>query len=404
VLGIGMAASSRALAAASPSALGIMRRAAVGTISTTHLPWGAQTQTQTQSPPQQRWYVSATPPTFKIESINSDLSQEELQKIVDEELGKMEEERIRKEYRDWKPGQRKRPLTMSHHLQDFEDEISGAPKWTLRDKRCGALGIKLGMMPVWDAWGEPHPCTVLFLDSNVVIRNKRSDSLEHDYDAVELGAGERKKKNVPGQLLGHFSKHGVDEHPPYIVREFRVTTQDAMPEPGTVIHARHFLPGQNVDVSGTSKGKGFQGGMKRWNFKGMPATHGTSRSHRAIGSTGQCQDPGKVFKGKKMPGRMGGERVTKQNLRIVKIDRGRNLIYVKGAVPGNRGEFVEIRDAVKKPLFGTEKCEGGKDSAFPPLPTFSYEEGVDGSGDAGHEVVMPMQEADPLEPPEDDAV
>ena len=118
---------------------------------------------------------------------------------------------------------------------------------------------------------------------------------------------------------------------------------------------------------------------------------------------GQCQDPGRVFKGKKMPGRMGGVRVTKQNLRIIKIDRGRNLIYLKGAVPGNKGEFVEIRDAVKRPLFGTEKCEGGKDSAFPPLPTFEYEEGVDGTGEAGHEVMMPMQEQDPLEIVESDA-
>jgi hypothetical protein len=120
-------------------------------------------------------------------------------------------------------------------------------------------------------------------------------------------------------------------------------------------------------------------------------------------SQGMCQDPGRVFKGKKMPGRMGGVRVTKQNLRIVKIDRGRDLIDVRGAVPGNKGEFVEIRDAVKRPLFGTDKCEGGKESAFPPLPTFSYEEGVDGCGDAGHEVMMPMQEQDPLEIVESDA-
>ena len=114
-------------------------------------------------------------------------------------------------------------------------------------------------------------------------------------------------------------------------------------------------------------------------------------------SQGMCQDPGRVFKGKKMPGRMGGVRVTKQNLRVVKVDRGRDLLYVRGAVPGNKGEFVEIRDAVKRPLFGTEKCEGGKDSAFPPLPTFEYEEGVDGFGEAGFEVMMPMQEQDPLE-------
>lgn len=303
---------------------------------------------------------------------------------------------MQKEYRDWKPGQRKRPLVMSYRLEDFEEEASGAAKWTLRDKRCGALGIKLGMLPVWDGWGERHPCTVLFLDSNVVIQNKTVDTVD-GYNAVQIGAGERKRKNVTKPLICHYSKFGVDDHPPYIVREFRVTTEDAMPPPGTRIHARHFIPGQNVDVSGISKGKGFQGGMKRHGFKGMPASHGTSKSHRAIGSTGMCQDPGRVFKGKKMPGRMGGVRVTKQNLRIIKIDRGRNLIYVKGAVPGNKGEFVEIRDAVKRPLFGTDKCEGGKDSAFPPLPTFEYEEGVDGCGKAGFDVMMPMQEQDPLD-------
>lgn len=339
---------------------------------------------------------STTPPTLKVFSLNSDLSEKEIQAIIDKELSLMEEEKIEKEYRNWKPGQRKRPLVMSRRLEDFEEEASGTAKWTLRDKRCGALGIKLGMMPMWDEWGERHPCTVLYLDNNVVIRNKTSESKD-GYDAVQIGAGERKAKNVNKPMMCHYAKYGVNEKPPYVVREFRVTTSEALPPPGTQIHARHFVPGQNVDIAGTSKGKGFQGGMKRHGFKGMPATHGTSKSHRAIGSTGMCQDPGKVFKGKKMPGRMGGVRVTKQNLRIVKIDRGRNLIYVKGAVPGNKGEFVEIRDAVKKPLFGTEKCEGGEASAFPPLPTFEYEEGIDGCGESGHEVMMPMQEQDPLE-------
>ena len=342
-----------------------------------------------------RLYCSTTP-THKIFSMNSDLSESEIQAIIDKELKLMEEEKIEKEYRNWKPGQRKRPLVMSRRLEDFEEEATGAAKWTLRDKRCGALGTKLGMMPVWDDWGERHPCTVLYLDNNVVVRNKTSDSVD-GYDSVQIGVGERKAKRVNKPLMCNYAKYGVNEKPPHIVREFRVTTTEALPPPGTQIHARHFVPGQNVDISGTSKGKGFQGGMKRHGFKGMPATHGTSKSHRAIGSTGMCQDPGRVFKGKKMPGRMGGVRVTKQNLRIVKIDRGRNLIYVRGAVPGNKGEFVEIRDAVKKPLFGTEKCEGGADSAFPPLPTFAYAEGIDGSGEAGHEVMMPMQEQDPLE-------
>jgi len=232
---------------------------------------------------QQRTYTT-TSPTQKIYSINSDKSDEEIQKIIDAELQKMEEEKVRKEYRDWKPGERKRPLVMSYRLEDFEEEVSGAAKWTLRDKRCGALGIKVGMMPVWDGWGERHPCTILFLDNNVVLRNKTSDSID-GYDSVEIGAGERKSKRVTKPLMGHYAKHGVDEHPPHIVREFRVTTKDAMPEPGTQIHARHFIPGQNVDVSGISKGKGFQGGMKRHGFKGMPASHGTSKSHRALGST-----------------------------------------------------------------------------------------------------------------------
>jgi len=329
-------------------------------------------------------------------AINSNRSEDEIRAIFEEEIAKMEEEKIRKEYRGWKPGERKKPLLMSYSMKDFEDENS-PDRWTLRDKRCGALAIKLGMIPVWDEWGERHPCTVLYLDSNVVVRNKTSDSID-GYDAVQLAAGEYKKKNVTKPLLHHYAKFGLDENPPYIVREFRVSTTEAMPEPGTRIHARHFIPGQNVDISGISKGKGFQGGMKRHGFSGMPATHGVSKSHRAIGSTGQCQDPGRVFKGKKMPGRMGTDRVTVQNLRVVKIDRGRDLIYVKGAVPGNKGAFVEIRDSVKKPLFGTDKIEGGAEVNKPPLPTFAYEEGVDGCGKEGFEVMMPPSTVDPLAP------
>ena len=232
--------------------------------------------------------ISATPPLSKIYKINSTKTDDEIQAIIDAELQKLAEEKERKEYRNWKPGQRKRPLVISHRLEDFEEEEAMEKgiktRWTLRDKRCGALGIKLGMMPLWDGWGERHPCTVLYLDNNVVLRNKTKDGIE-GYDAVEVGAGERKAKNVTKPLMGHYAKFGVAEHPPYIVREFRVTTKDAMPPPGTIIHARHFVPGQNVDVSGITKGKGFQGGMKRHGFKGMPASHGTSRSHRAIGST-----------------------------------------------------------------------------------------------------------------------
>ena len=281
--------ASQSSRSAPPSSLSSLMRNLSVVVAHRHQHRRQQPPPPPPPPPRQRHqqlraYVNVTSPIQKIHSINSDLSEEEIQKIIDAELRKMADEKLEKEYRDWRPGQRKRPLVVSYRLEDFEEEASGASRWTLRDRRCGALGIKLGMMPVWDGWGERHPCTVLYLDSNVVLRNKTKDGIE-GYDAVEVGAGERKAKNVTKPLMGHYAKFGVSDHPPYLVREFRVTTSDAMPEPGTRIHARHFVPGQNVDVSGITKGKGFQGGMKRHGFKGMPASHGTSRSHRAIGST-----------------------------------------------------------------------------------------------------------------------
>jgi large subunit ribosomal protein L3 len=346
-----------------------------------------------------RSYSSTTPTLTKNVESNTNKSPEEIEAMIKEELEKMEAQEQMKQYQDWKPGYRKRPLVLSYDMDDFENE-GKMTKWLPQlHKRCGALGIKVGMMPVWDEWGERHACTVLYLDNNVVIRTFREE--EDGYTAVQMGAGERKKKNVTKPLMGHFEKYGVDEMPPYIVREFRVSHTEYLPEPGTKIHARHFVPGQNVDVSAISKGKGFQGAMKLWNFGGMPASHGTSLSHRALGSVGQCQDPGRVFKGKKMAGRMGSERVTTQNLRIVKVDRGRNLLYIKGPVPGQKGGFVEIRDAVKRPLFGTSKVQD--ESIFPPLPTFDFEDGIDGSGQGGYEVMMPQQDIDPFDPPMDEA-
>lgn len=341
---------------------------------------------------------STTTAVSKITS-NSDKDISEIEAMFAEELKKQEEEQERKLYKDWKPGYRKRPLDIAFSLEDFENEGKVA-KWLPNlHKRCGALAIKVGMMPIWDAWGERHACTVLYLDNNVVMKTFTEE--KDGYFGVQLGAGERKKKNVTKPLMGHYKNCGVDEQPPYKVKEFRISSEEYLLEPGTRIHARHFVPGQNVDISAVSKGKGFQGAMKKWNFAGMPATHGTSRSHRSLGSTGQCQDPGRVFKGKKMAGRMGGERVTTQNLRIVKIDRGRNLLFIKGPVPGQKGEFVEIKDSVKKPLFGTDKVE---DSAiFPPLPTFEYDENVDGCGVGGNEIMMPQQEIDPFDPPVEEA-
>ena len=328
-----------------------------------------------------------------MEFMNTDaIPAEEVLAMIEEEEAILREEEEAKFLPNWKPGLRKRPIEVSYRLEDFDEDDSYVP-WTLRDKRCGALAIKVGMLPVWDGWGERHACTVLFLDSNIIVSHKTVE--KHGYRAVQVAAGERKKKKVKKVVMGQYEHlPELAEQPPYIMREFRVTEDACLPEVGSRLHARHFVPGQNVDVSGITKGKGFQGGIKRHGFGGMPATHGTSKSHRAIGSTGQCQDPGKVFKGKKMPGQMGGDRVTKQNLRIVKIDRGRNLLFVKGAVPGNKGGFVEIRDAVKKPLWGTEMVVGELDR--PPIPTFEYDETKDGTGELGMEEFMPMQEVDPL--------
>jgi large subunit ribosomal protein L3 len=249
------------------------------------------------------------------------------------------------------------------------------------------------MLPIFDDWGIRHACTVLFLDKNVVLGHKTMES--HGYRAVQVAAGERKRKNVGICVLGQYKQIlEKDESPPYLVREFRISEDSFYVPVNSHIHARHFVPGQNVDVAGITKGKGFQGGMKKWGFKGMPASHGVSLSHRAIGSTGSCQDPGRVWKGKKMPGRMGGVRRTIQNIRVIKIDRGRDLVYVIGQVPGNKGEWVEIRDAVKKPLFKTDKVIDGL--FRPPLPTFEYDVNIDGCGEPGHEIMMPLPDKDPL--------
>jgi large subunit ribosomal protein L3 len=336
---------------------------------------------------------------------NSGLSDADIEKILEEEERKMIQEVKDKTVDNWKPGMRRRPLQLSYSLEEFEYELEPdkqkqQPRWTLLDKRCGALAIKVGMMPVWDEWGVRHPCTVLYLDNNVVLGHKTEE--KDGYNAVQVATGQRKRKNVGKSVLGQYANllESDEENPPYLVREFRVTDPEHLIPLHSKIHARHFCPGQNVDVAGTSKGKGFQGAMKRHNFGGMPASHGVSKSHRALGSTGQCQDPGKVFKGKKMAGRMGTDRVTVQNLRIIKIDRGRNLIFVEGAVPGNKGNFVEIRDAVKKPLWRTDKVLDGIDR--PPLPTFEFDESVDGCGQGGHEAFMPIPQKDPLAPDAED--
>jgi len=209
--------------------------------------------------------------------------------------------------------------------------------------RPGLIAQKLGMTRVFDDTGAHLPVTLLKVDGCQVVAQRTQE--RDGYTAVQLGVGAAKPKRTGKAMRGHFAKAKVE--PKLRLAEFRVS-EDALIDAGAEISAGHFMAGQYVDVSGTSIGKGFAGAMKRHNFKGLRASHGVSISHRAHGSTGQCQDPGKVFKGKKMAGHMGAERVTVQNLRVVSTDAEEGLIAVEGAVPGSRGGYVLLSDAVKK--------------------------------------------------------
>jgi len=214
---------------------------------------------------------------------------------------------------------------------------------TVAKQRIGLIARKEGMTGIFDEDGRRIPVTVLKVDECQVIAHMTEE--KDGYTAVQLGAGKAKVKRTSKANRGHFAKAKVE--PKKKLVEFRVSNEN-MPEIGAEIGANHFIAGQFVDVTATSKGKGFAGAMKRHNFGGMRATHGVSISHRAHGSTGQCQDPGRVFKGKKMAGHMGDEQVTTQNLQVVAVDLEDNLILVKGAVPGAKSGWVVINDAVKK--------------------------------------------------------
>ena len=209
--------------------------------------------------------------------------------------------------------------------------------------RTGLIAKKLGMSRIFEADGTHVPVTVLSVDALKVIAVKTQE--KNGYMAVQLGTGSVKAKNVTKPLKGHFAKANVE--PKKKLGEFRVS-EDCMLSVGQELSANHFVVGQYVDVCGTSIGKGFAGVMKRHNFAGLEASHGVSISHRSHGSTGQRQDPGKVFKGKKMAGHMGSERVTVQNLKVAAIDADKGLIMVKGAVPGSENSWDRITDAVKK--------------------------------------------------------
>ena len=208
--------------------------------------------------------------------------------------------------------------------------------------RTGVIAKKMGMTRLFQADGRHVPVTVLQMEDVQVVGRREKD--RDGYTAVQLGAGKAKAKNVAKPQRGAFGKAEVE--PKAKVMEF-VVAEDALLDLGATLSPDHFVAGQLVDIQGVTQGKGFQGGMKRWGFKGLRATHGVSVSHRSHGSTGQRQDPGKVFKGKKMAGHMGARNRTQQNLEVVRTDTGRGLIFVKGSVPGHKGSWLLVKDAVK---------------------------------------------------------
>jgi len=211
--------------------------------------------------------------------------------------------------------------------------------------RSGVIAQKLGMTRIFSDAGEHIPVTVLKMEHCQVVAQRTQE--KNGYTALQLGVGTVKVKNVSKGQRGHFAVAKVE--PKRKMAEFRVDPANLI-EVGAEITAEHFIPGQLVDVTGTTIGKGFAGAMKRWNFGGLRATHGVSVSHRSHGSTGNRQDPGKVFKNKKMAGHLGDDRVTTQNIKVVKVDVTRGLIMLRGAVPGAKGGWVLVRDAIKHPI------------------------------------------------------
>jgi len=229
--------------------------------------------------------------------------------------------------------------------------------------RTGVIAKKLGMARFFDEAGSHVPVTVLSLEGCQVVAHRTQD--KDGYVALQLGAGAKKAKNTSKAMRGHFAKGQVE--PKRTLAEFRVS-EDNLIEVGAELTADHYLPGQKVDVTGVTVGKGFAGAMKRWNFGGLRATHGVSVSHRSHGSTGNRQDPGRTFPGKKMAGHLGQETVTTLGLTVWRVDIDRGLILVKGAVPGTEGTFVKIRDAVKAALPADAPKPGAFRTSGQPTP------------------------------------
>ena len=245
--------------------------------------------------------------------------------------------------------------------------------------RSGVIAKKIGMTRIFNEAGQHVPVTVLQLDGVQVVAVRSAD--KDGYTALQLGAGSAKVKRTSKAMRGHFAKANV--LPKRKLAEFRVS-EDAVVETGSTFSANHFVTGQKVDVVGTSHGKGFAGAMKRHNFGGLRASHGVSISHRSHGSTGQCQDPGKVFKGKKMAGHMGAVRVTTQNLEIVAVDDDMGVVLIEGAVPGPKNGWVLISDAIKK---------ARPEEAPYPAGLVSAQEAVVEEAAAAEEAPAPAEEA-----------
>lgn len=273
------------------------------------------------------------------------------------------------------------PSSSSSTPQHMKTQLSLLPRQiSPQSKRTGLLAVKLGMTRDWTSWGEHIPLTILKIDHCYVTQVKQELS-PAGFMALQVGCSLLNPKNITKPVKGHLEKAGLP--PLRKLAEFPVTP-DALIPAGTRLDARHFSVGQYVDVVGLSKGHGYSGPMKRWNFSGQPATHGVSVSHRSHGATGSRQDPGKVFKGKRMAGRWGVERLTVNNLQVYKIDVWNELLFLKGAVPGVSGGYVMLRDAYYKGV-----------RHEPPFPTYIHKK-----GDLKNRwIIMKPEKVDPFAPP-----
>lgn len=278
-------------------------------------------------------------------------------------------------------------LQAIQYIQTSDQVASNPLAWHVRTKRCGALAIKLGMMSWFDPkWGTQLPCTVLHLADCVALGNYRVGKAESSTICQQVAIGKKSPKQVHSAQMAMFETCKVS--PKRRIVGFAVD-KECVVHPGTPIRATHFIAGQFVSIQGKSIGKGFQGGMKRWGFKGMPATHGCTKSHRAIGCTGGREDPSGTLKGKKMPGRMGNKYVTTHNLEILRVDSWANCIWVKGCVPGHDSSILKVWDAkyekswsrwhqvieqVRNGDGGMTSDNGGNNYVYVPYPTFATQE------------------------------